>query len=211
MTRMLREGPAEGPRLVLAHGAGAPMDSPFMETVAHGLADHGVCVYRFEFPYMEARRTGSKKPPDRAPTLVASFRRVLLEVGPAFVGGKSMGGRIASMIADDPLVRGVVCLGYPFRPPKSASIPEDRVRHLRTLRTPTLLLQGTRDPFGGRDEVDATLPVEVHWLEDGDHDFAPRKRSGRTHAQNLQECIERVARFVHDHANARAANDHANE
>src|SRR5262249_14034625 len=113
------------------------------------------------------------------------------------IGGKSMGGRIASMIAEEAGVAGLVCLGYPFHPvgkPKQL-----RVEHLKTLRTPTLIVQGTRDPFGTRDEV-ATYPlpacIAIHWMEDGNQDLTPRKASGRTQEQNWNEAIKAVAEFV---------------
>src|ERR1700751_5530940 len=108
-----------------------------------------------------------------------------------------MGGRIASMIADEAQVAGLVCLGYPFHP---VGKPDRlRVEHLGTIRTPTLILQGTRDPFGRQAEVKGyplAQSVEVHWLEDGEHSFAPRRASGRTEPQNWQEAIEAIASFV---------------
>ena len=112
--------------LVLAHGAGAPMDSPFMATMAGLLAERGIEVARFEFAYMARRREeGIKAPPDRAPRLMACFQAVLDEVrrtapGPVWVGGKSMGGRMATMLAADPDTApdGCVVFGYPFHPPR---------------------------------------------------------------------------------------------
>jgi predicted alpha/beta-hydrolase family hydrolase len=113
------------------------------------------------------------------------------------IGGKSLGGRIASMLADETGVAGLVCLGYPFHPPGKP----DRLRteHLRTLHTPALILQGTRDPFGSPDEVSGyalSTSIRVHWLVDGDHSFKPRKSSGRTEQDNWNEGIEVVAAFV---------------
>ena len=108
---------------MLAHGAGAPMDSPFLDTIARGLAERGLRVVRFEFPYMRARRTsGARKPPDREPVLRASWREAIEAAGGGgpgrlVIGGKSLGGRIASLVADETGVRGLVCLGYPFHPP----------------------------------------------------------------------------------------------
>lgn len=197
----LRDGPPDAPiSFVFAHGAGAPMDSPFMSEVAQGLGARGVRVVRFEFPYMAARRTGKKGPPDRMPALVASFTAVVEALraegaGPMAVGGKSMGGRVASHLADDVEAAAFVAFGYPFRPPgKTAWRP---VTHLKAMKTPGLIVQGTRDPFGGREDlaVDALAP-EIAWMEDGDHDFAPRKRSGRTTEQNWAEAIDRAAAFL---------------
>jgi uncharacterized protein len=108
-----------------------------------------------------------------------------------------MGGRIASMIADEVGAAALICLGYPFHPPGNPN--KARTEHLYTLRTPTLILQGARDPFGGRDEVAAlNLPrkVRVRWLADGEHSFKPRKASGRTEAQNLAEAVDEAAAFL---------------
>ena len=122
-TDLLFDGP-ENARLtvVLAHGAGAPMNTPFLNTVARGLAADGYRVARFEFPYMRARRETGRKggAPDREPVLRNSWKDVVTELGGGerlVIGGKSMGGRIASMVADEVGARGLVCLGYPFHPP----------------------------------------------------------------------------------------------
>jgi predicted alpha/beta-hydrolase family hydrolase len=186
--------------LILAHGAGAPMDSAFMNIFAEGVAKAGVRVARFEFPYMaERRKSGKKRPPDSLNTLLESFRAAARAFeGEAFaIGGKSMGGRIASMVADEVGAEALVCLGYPFHPPGNPK--KSRTEHLMTLKTPTLILQGTRDPFGGRDEIaKLKLPksIRVHWLEDGEHSFKPRKASGRTEEQNLAEAIAAAVAFL---------------
>ncbi|HZO82145.1 MAG TPA: alpha/beta family hydrolase [Candidatus Binataceae bacterium] len=202
MTEFLFNGPDAAPlTLVLAHGAGGPMDSPFMETIAGGLAGSGIRVARFEFPYMRRRReTGSRSAPDSEPVLMQSWRDAIAQLGGGralVIGGKSLGGRIASMIADEAEARGLVCLGYPFHPPgKSERL---RVRHLGQLRTPALLIQGTRDPFGRPEEVGKyklSVAIQIEWLEDGDHSFKPRPRSGRSAAANLGTAIARVAEFV---------------
>lgn len=199
---LLCDGPAEAPvTVVLAHGAGAPMDSPFMAAFAEGLAARGLRVARFEFPYMADRRTnGKKRPPNPAPVLLDTWRAAVAELGPAerlVIGGKSMGGRMASMVADECGVRGLVCLGYPFHPPGRPEKP--RVEHLRDLRTPCLILQGERDPFGTPDVVAGyTLSpaIRLHWLADGDHGFKPRKASGRTESQNWDAAIAALADFA---------------
>lgn len=197
----LFDGPEAAPLTVaLAHGAGAPMDTPFMTAFADGLAHHGYRVARFEFPYMvERRKTGKKRPPDRAPVLQDTWRAVIAELGPErlVIGGKSMGGRIASLVADKMQVRGLVCLGYPFHATGRPETP--RTEHLRTIATPTLILQGTRDAFGTREQVegyDLSSVVHFHWLEDGDHGFKPRKASGLTEAGNWDEAVEALARFL---------------
>jgi len=199
---LLFDGPADAPlTAVLAHGAGAPMDSPFMSTIAQGLAGRGLRVARFEFPYMQARRVdGRRRPPDREATLVAAWHEAIAAIAPGgrfVVGGKSMGGRIASMVADGSGAAGLVCLGYPFHAPGRPERP--RIEHLTQLRTPALIVQGTRDPFGRPEEVAGyglSPGITVHWLADGDHDFKPRRESGRTQQENLEEAVAVVAAFV---------------
>ena len=201
MTEFLFNGPKNADKtVVLAHGAGAPMDSEFMEFFAAGLAKQGLRVARFEFPYMIKRREdGKRRPPDRAPVLLETYLNIAGELGPEnlIVGGKSMGGRIASMIADEAGVAGLVCLGYPFHPPGK---PEKlRTEHLAELKTPSLILQGERDPFGKCDEVAGyalSKAIKVDFLPDGDHDLKPRKASGRTRAENWADVADRMAGFI---------------
>lgn len=190
--------------VVLAHGAGAPMDSPFMTFFAEGLAAAGLRAVRFEFPYMARRRMGGgKRPPDRSEVLLAAWRDAIVATGASadrlVIGGKSLGGRMASMIADEVAARGLVCLGYPFHPPDK---PEaTRIAHLATLKTPTLILQGTRDPFGGEAEIAAyplSTAIHLHWLADGNHNFTPRVASGRTERDNWQAALQALTAFVVD-------------
>lgn len=188
--------------ILLAHGAGAPMDSMSMEATAKALVTANFRVVRFEFGYMAARRTSdSRKPPPRAEVLKPEYMKAVAELGATgalVIGGKSMGGRVASMIADDlysaKRIAGLLCLGYPFHPPGK---PEQlRTKHLAGLMTPTLVCQGTRDEFGTREEVPGyTLSdkIEILWLEDGDHDLKPRKRiSGLSPADHLRTIAETV-------------------
>ena len=189
MSKNLVDGPPDAKTtFVLAHGAGAPAQSPFMAQVARGLADRGYRVVRFNFPYMEAR----KKAPDRPPALLDFWRKVIAELGDPkhlIIGGKSMGGRIASLIADEAVVRGLVCLGYPFHPPGRPQ--QLRTEHLRDLRTPALIVQGTRDQFGTREDVagyELSSSIRFHWIERGDHSFKPG-------AGNLAQAIEAIAGF----------------
>lgn len=199
---LLFDGPVDSPHtVILAHGAGAPMDSAFMQRLAGELAERGKRIVRFEFPYMRRRReSGRRLPPDRLPVLQQHWRSTIERVGPAadlFIGGKSMGGRIASTIADEAGVRGLICLGYPFHPPGR---PERlRVAHLAGLRTPTLVLQGTRDALGRPEEIETyrlSPAIRLHYLEDGDHSFKPRVRSGRTQEQHMIEAAERICAFI---------------
>lgn len=196
----LRDGAPDRARYLFAHGAGAPMDSPFMNRVATGIAAMGIEVVRFEFPYMAARREGARRPPDREATLLSVWRRAIEQHRddvPLFIGGKSMGGRIATMVADEMKVEGVVCFGYPFHPPgKPLTL---RTAHLESIATPALFIQGTRDALGARDEVAGyTLAsaVTLAWIEDGDHSLKPRARSGRTEAGNIEDAITAAAEFM---------------
>jgi predicted alpha/beta-hydrolase family hydrolase len=198
---LLIDGSATQRTVVLAHGAGAPMDSEFMQTLAAGIAARVSRVVRFEFPYMQRRRNGGRRgAPDRQPVLLERWRSIIEHLGGGealVIGGKSMGGRMASMIADDVGARGLLCLGYPFHP---AGKPERlRVDHLADLKTPTLILQGTRDSLGNKDEITgyALSPkIRVEYLEDGDHSFKPRVRSGLTFKHNLERAIDLAAEFV---------------
>lgn len=189
--------------VLLAHGAGAPMDSPAMTAISQALAAQDLRVVRFEFAYMANRRTdGSKRPPPRADKLNHEYLAAIdaLQIdGPVIIGGKSMGGRVASMIADELFnadrIAGLLCVGYPFHP---IGKPEKlRTEHLMGLQTPTLICQGTRDPFGSTDEVaayDLSSAIQMSWFEDGDHDLKPRKRvSGFTQADHLKSMAATVA------------------
>ena len=198
---LLFDGPSDPSlTLVLAHGAGAPMDTAFMTAFAEGLGARGFGVVRFEFAYMAARRSdGRKRPPERQDRLLQTWREVLalLDGRRLAIGGKSLGGRMASLLADEAGVAGLVCLGYPFHPPGQ---PESlRTAHLEALRTPCLIAQGSRDPFGTREEVAgyALAPaIHLHWAEDGNHDLVPRKSSGRSAAQNWNEAQDAIAAFL---------------
>ncbi len=201
-TSLVFDGPDDAElTIALAHGAGAPMDSPFMATIAAGLAATGLRVARFEFPYMNRRRIdGTRRPPDRAPVLLETWRAVITTLGPGrlVIGGKSLGGRIASMLADQAGVRGLVCLGYPFHAPGKPAAPE-RLTHLATLATPTLIVQGERDALGARAEVAGyTLSpaIRIAWMTDGDHSLKPRKASGVSDTDNLAAAVEAVVAFA---------------
>lgn len=209
--RFLFDGPADAAWTVaLAHGAGQGMDSPFMDAIARGLAAQGQAVgglrtARFEFPYMAAsRHEGRRKAPDRQEVLVRAWLDAIAALEQAgasrarlAIGGKSLGGRIASLVADAQQVAGLVCLGYPFHPPGR---PERlRTAHLERIATPTLICQGTRDPFGLPTEVvryRISPAVELHWIDDGDHSFKPPRHSSRTDDQNWSAVVDRVVEFM---------------
>ncbi|HTR62873.1 MAG TPA: alpha/beta family hydrolase [Candidatus Binataceae bacterium] len=198
----LFDGPKTAERmLVLAHGAGAPMDSPFMQAIAEGVAASGIRVARFEFPYMHRRREGGRGgAPDPPRILTQSWLDAIEELGGSdrmVIGGKSLGGRVASMVADEARVRGLVCLGYPFHPPGNPE--KTRTKHLEELKTRALILQGERDPFGLPGEVaryKLSRKIRIEWIPDGDHSFKPRKSSGHTEAENLRRSIALVTTFV---------------
>ncbi len=204
MRDLLWTGPVDGPVLVLAHGAGAAMDSTWMNRFCDLLADRGIRTARFEFPYMAARREGRRLPPPRSDTLIDDYADAVRQVvdeagGPVVIGGKSMGGRVASMAVDGLAdAAGLVCLSYPFHPPAAPDKP--RTAHLEVLRTPSLIVQGTRDPFGTPTDVAGYVlsdAIELRWLEDGDHDLAPRAReSGFTRVQHLATAADAVSEFV---------------
>ncbi len=191
----LIDGPQSTPlTFAFTHGAGAPMDSDWMNTVTAEIAEGGYRVVRFEFPYMaERRETGKKRPPNTQKVLLETWRTVIEDLGSdtLVIGGKSMGGRMASMVADEMKVRGVICLGYPFHPPGR---PEKlRTEHLVDLKTPTLICQGERDTFGTKEEVPAyplSKKIKFHWLPDGDHGFKPRKKSGHTEEENIRSATD---------------------
>lgn len=207
MTTFLYDGPANASAtLLLAHGAGAGMDSGSMTMFAEAFAGAGLRVARFEFAYMAARRDGSGKrpPPSPANKLIAEYLGAIATVektGKLVIGGKSMGGRMASMIAEKQYsqgaIAGLLCLGYPFHPPGNAE--KLRTDHLTPLTVPTLICQGERDPFGTQEEV-AGYPLsastEVIWLVDGDHDLKPRKASGFSHKDHVAAVAARVKAWV---------------
>jgi predicted alpha/beta-hydrolase family hydrolase len=212
------------------------MTSLFLDRIAVEITGHGIAVSRFEFDYMARRRDdGVKRPPPRVTTLVEEFdaaaRALAAEVGrPVMIGGKSMGGRVATMIADrlhrDGVAVGCVVLGYPFQPPRkpgepgkpdkpgkpSQPVPTEaaartsatsRIEHLATLACPALIIQGTRDAFGRQPLVaglvagSALSPaITIHWLPDGDHDFAPRRTSGHTFESHIADAAARIAAFA---------------
>ena len=208
--QLLITGPADARHtLVLAHGAGQAMDADAMELLASGLEQAGVRVVRFEFPYMQRRRAnGRGGVPDRQPRLEETWRAAIAQVAADHtgggaaglaIGGRSMGGRIASLVADECGVAALVCFAYPFHPPGRPD--KLRTAHLAELRTPTLILQGERDPFGTREEVAGyrlSPAATVQWIGDGDHGFKPRKRSGRTLEQNTAEAVARTVTFLGD-------------
>ena len=208
----MQNGPNDGPVYLFAHGAGADMNSEFISQVAEKLGEKGIRVVRFNFPYMIKRlEDGKRRPPDRAPKLLAAYEEVVKQLNcPVVIGGKSMGGRMSSMLLAENALReeferlpilGSACMGFPFHAP--AKDPKDRLDHLQKLTQPLLIVQGTRDIMGTREDVNGYIQearisatIQISWLDDGDHDLKPRKVSGFSHQQHIDSAIERVAEFV---------------
>jgi predicted alpha/beta-hydrolase family hydrolase len=192
--------------LLLSHGAGASTASSFCDELwgyllKKGSEIGGLRVARFDFPYMEKWAiTGRRHPPDRMLMLQQAYREAVgaltIEHEHLVIGGKSMGGRVASLIANDLKVAGLVCLGYPFHP---RGQPEKlRTAHLERLSLPALICQGTRDPMGSMEDVEGyqlSPMIRFEWLPDGDHDLVPRKRSGHTRAGNFDTAATAIIRF----------------
>lgn len=201
MHEVIREGASDAPvRILLAHGAGAGMEHAFLAELSRLLAGPDIEVVRFNFPYMIKRaQDGKRRPPDRQPALLEHWCQMVREFAhlKLFLAGKSMGGRMAAEIADEMNAAGLLILGYPFHPP--AKPDRWRGEVLKQITTPTLLLQGERDTFGSRAELvdfPFSSAVSVHWLTDGDHGFKPRKASGVSEQENLQQAANEIRRFV---------------
>jgi predicted alpha/beta-hydrolase family hydrolase len=184
------------------------MTSPFMTKIAALLGERGLRVSRFEFAYMAGRREGRRRPPPRAASLTGEYESIVAKLAASVpagqrlvIGGKSMGGRVASLVADalfaQGRIAGLVCLGYPFHPP--AKPEELRTSHLAALECPALIVQGERDPFGGRTEVEdygLSPAIRIHWADDGDHDLGPRGGGNATRKGNLAAAADAVATFA---------------
>lgn len=210
MTPILENGPENAAhRIIIAHGAGAGITFSFLEAIATLIGERGIAVTRFEFAYMAARRDGGpKRPPPKAELLLSEYVAMVQSVAARapstqkiYIGGKSLGGRVASMIAYEQFrsgqIAGLVCLGYPFHAPGQPL--KLRTAHLEATTCPTLIVQGTRDPFGRRDEVEAlnlSPAVHLHWIGDGDHDFGPRGASGFTRKGNFADAADAVEAFI---------------
>jgi predicted alpha/beta-hydrolase family hydrolase len=191
--------------LLLAHGAGAPQSSPFMVAFARGLARRGCLLVTFNFPYTEHGR----RLPDRAPALEACFRDVIaairarpdLAAAPLVIGGKSMGGRMASHLAAQGVadLAGILALGYPLHPPGRPERP--RAEHLARIRRPMLIVQGSRDAFGTPEELRPVLEplgatVTLHVVEGGDHSFKVPKRGPITQEEVFERVQDEVTRWI---------------
>lgn len=212
MPDLIMNGPEDASHsFIFAHGAGAGMDHEFMTMFAQKLAAKNIRVLRFEFPYMTKRREqGTKTPPNRQPQLIDAFNRMIDAAelpGRIIIGGKSMGGRIASLVAEDATktyhIQGLICLGFPFYAPKKTREPAfSRGEHLHHISLPTLIIQGERDHFGKAEELQAmpfSSQVQVRFVDDGDHSFKPRVKSGFTLEQNINKAVDLMADFILAH------------
>ncbi|MFA0523295.1 alpha/beta fold hydrolase [Vibrio sp. 10N.222.52.C3] len=200
MNNVIIDGEDNPITFIFAHGAGAGMEHEFMQSVAKGLAFKGIRVIRFNFPYMIKRaEDGKRRPPDRAPKLLEAYQEIIEQVDAdkLVIGGKSMGGRMASHLSELDNVAAMACLGFPFHPPGK---PEKyKGEHLAELAKPCLILQGERDTFGKREEFadfDLSDSIRVEFIPDGDHSFKPRKSSGYTEQQNIALTVEKLSAFI---------------
>lgn len=202
--KLLKKGTKFSPIFIMAHGAGAPMDSDWMNDLTKALVAKEIQVIRFEFPYMDERRkTGKKRPPNPKKILLECWKDVVERVrnsspnNPLYIGGKSMGGRMASLIADEVRPNGCIGLGFPFHAPGKP--PGDRIDHLKKLNTPTLIIQGTRDSMGSKEDChsyELSKKIQFHWLEDGDHSWKPRKKSGLTLEEHIESGALAIRNFI---------------
>ena len=200
MNNLIIDGEDNPITFIFAHGAGAGMDHEFMQSVAKGLAFKGIRVIRFNFPYMIKRaEDGKRRPPDRAPKLLEAYQEVIEQVDAdkLVIGGKSMGGRMASHLSEVDKVAAMACLGFPFHPPGKPD--KYKGEHLAELQKPCLILQGERDTFGKREEFadfDLSDSIRVEFIPDGDHSFKPRKSSGYTEQQNIALTVDKLSAFI---------------
>lgn len=187
---------------IMAHGAGAPMDSDWMNNLTKELVRRDIQVIRFEFPYMaQLREGGKKRPPNPQKILLETWREVYAKVAKSsdciFIGGKSMGGRMASLVADELKPKGFIGLGFPFHAPGKE--PRDRIEHLKTMKTRSLIIQGSRDTMGTKEDClsyPLSKKIKFYWLEDGDHSWKPRKSSGLTLEQHIHSAADAIDKFM---------------
>lgn len=191
-------------RLLLSHGAGAPVQSEFCKLLAEQLAKQNIEVWGFNFAYMQKTLSGKRLLPPKMPVLVAELLEQISQMPtdlPLVIAGKSMGGRVVTMLAASELlsvaVKGVIAFGYPFHPPKKDSW---RTEHFVDLKRSVLVLQGERDPFGSSDELAGkSWPlIDIKWLQNGDHDFVPLKKSGFSQQQLIEQAAYLSRSFINE-------------
>ena len=193
--------------VIFAHGAGADMKHQYIEDLVQLMNAQQLNVLRFNFPFMDKRKLdGKRRPPDRMPTLVACYQSILANVTtdlPIYIAGKSMGGRVAAILAGDKdlmnthQIRGVICLGYPFHPAKKTD--KLRLAPLQETQRPVLILQGQRDALGSEIEIKAyelSSHCQLHFFNDGDHDLKPRVKSGYNLKQHQSAAVNKMRSFI---------------
>ena len=204
LDNILLKGPKEGKNiLLLAHGAGAPMDSIFMRTISKGLNENGIITIRFEFPYMAKRRLGKKSFPDKIPVLCEFYTSLYYQIKKLYpnkkiwLSGKSMGGRVSTIVSKSIDVEGVVVFGYPFHPINN--IDNIRLDNLQLDGPPILIIQGTRDKFGNIEEVkkyNINKKNFIYWLNEGDHSFNTLKKSSISTQKSIQKACDIASLFI---------------
>ena len=204
LDNILIDGNKEAKKLlILAHGAGSPMDSVFMNTIVKGIIERDILVIRFEFPYMSKRRLGKTSFPDKVSFLCTFYKDMFHKIKKIFpkkdiwIGGKSMGGRVSAIISKEINVTGVIVLGYPFHPINN----KDKLRLdcLQSDGPSILIIQGTRDKFGSINEVkkyNLNEKNSIFWLEDGDHSFKTLKKSKNNSEDSIKEAYFKVSSFI---------------
>jgi hypothetical protein len=186
--------------IILAHSAGESMSSEFMNYFSENLSDIGFYCIRFQFPFMTKQVKEEKKyPPDKLQILVNTWNSVLkiFDRKKIIIGGKSMGGRVATLIADSQNVNGVIALGYPFI--STTGNIKNRIEHLKNIKTPTLICQGENDKLGKKEFIDKlqlSKNIKLHWIKESNHSLVPLKRSGKTSKECWNECIIEIKNFV---------------
>ena len=201
---ILINGPKEAKNiLLLAHGAGAPMDSMFMNTISDGLNNNGIITFRFEFPYMEKRRSGKNTFPDKLDVLCDFYKKIYFNIKKAnpdkniWLGGKSMGGRVSTLISRSLDIKGVIVFGYPFHPINK--LDKLRLKSLQLSGPPILIIQGTRDKFGTITEV---KKYKIHknntifWIKDGDHSYNTLKKSELSSKDAIVQAYNEASIFI---------------
>ncbi len=199
--KFITEGKESSPdTIILAHSSGAPMNSEFMNYFSKNLSKLGFFCVRFQFPYMTKQIIEGKKSfPDKFDVLKKSWLIAINHVNKkdVIIGGKSMGGRIATLIANEVKPKGVIVLGYPFF--NSRGTNENRLKHLENINTPTLICQGENDNLGKRCEVEKlhlSKKINIHWIESANHSLIPPKRTGKTMNQCWDRCIVSIKYFI---------------
>lgn len=194
-------GESHWPKLLLTHGAGAGCDSAFMQQMAKALVNQNIQVGLYNFPYMQKRlELGTKRPPDRVNKLIPALVEAITSFDCQFVAGKSMGGRMATMLSNEITIKRAFALGYPFFKPKDDSF--ERLEHFLDCKYPIDIFHGTRDKFGKPEQLPESLPyftqhIHMHWLTDADHDFVTLKKSTLNQQDHILAVAKKISSIIH--------------